>query len=62
MQLYIWWYSFLFWICRFKGIGVKVGSGEVVITLLQMEGKNKMKALDFANGYGKDNLIGQILS
>lgn len=44
------------------GIGVKVGSGEVVITLLQMEGKNKMKALDFANGYGKDNLIGQILS
>ena len=44
------------------GIGVKVSSGEIVITLLQMEGKNKMKALDFANGVGKDNLIGKIFS
>lgn len=44
------------------GIGVKVSGGEIVITLVQMEGKNKMKALDFANGVGKDNLIGKIFS
>lgn len=44
------------------GIGVKVSNGEIVITELQLEGKNKMKAIDFANGYGKQNIIGKILA
>lgn len=44
------------------GIGVKVSNGEIIITELQLEGKNKMKAIDFANGYGKQNLIGKILA
>lgn len=44
------------------GIGVKVSNGEIIITELQLEGKNKMRAIDFANGYGKQNLIGKILA
>ena len=44
------------------GIGVKVSNGEIVITLVQLEGKNKMRAVDFANGFGKQNLIGKILA
>ena len=45
-----------------NGIGVKVSNGEVVITSLQLEGKKKMSAEDFLNGFqNKEDLIGQIL-
>ncbi len=42
------------------GFGVKVGNGEVVFTVIQPEGKKKMRATDFINGY-HDNLVGKIL-
>lgn len=42
------------------GFGVKVGNGEVVFTVIQPEGKKKMKATDFVNGY-HENLVGKIL-
>lgn len=40
------------------GIGVKVSNGEIVLTVVQPEGKNKMKAIDFANGR---SLVGKVL-
>lgn len=44
------------------GFGVKVNNGEIVFTVVQLEGKNKMSALDFLNGLkDKSNLIGKIL-
>lgn len=44
------------------GIGVKVSNGEIVLTVVQPEGKNKMKAKDFINGLkNKDELVGKIL-
>ncbi len=44
------------------GIGVKVSNGEIVLTLIRPEGKNKMKASDFVNGLkNKDELVGKIL-
>lgn len=43
------------------GFGVKVSNGEVIITKVQPEGKNKMSATDFLNGINKDELIGKIL-
>lgn len=43
------------------GIGVKVSNGEVVFTLIQPEGKTKMKASDFVNGFqNKETLKGKI--
>ena len=39
------------------GFGVKVGNGEVVFTEVQLAGKGKVKATDFANGH---NLIGKV--
>lgn len=42
------------------GFGVKVSNGEVVFTVIQPEGKRKMKASDFVNGYHGE-LIGKIL-
>ena len=44
------------------GIGVKVSNGEIVLTVVQPEGKNKMKAKDFINGLkDKNELVGKIL-
>ncbi len=43
------------------GIGVKVANGEVVLTLIQPEGKNKMRAIDYVNGLRED-IVGKILS
>lgn len=44
------------------GIGVKVSNGEIIITELQLEGKKKMSASEFLNGFqNKEELIGQIL-
>lgn len=42
------------------GFGVKVSNGEVVFTLIQIEGKKAMRAIDFINGYHGD-FIGKIL-
>lgn len=43
------------------GIGVKVGNGEIVFTLIQPEGKNKMKASDYINGVAnKQEIIGTV--
>ena len=42
------------------GFGVKCGNGEVVFTEIQLEGKKKMKAIDFINGY-HENLVGKVL-
>lgn len=44
------------------GIGVKVSNGEIIITELQLEGKKKMTASEFLNGFqNKEVLIGEIL-
>ena len=41
-----------------SGIGVKVSDGEIILTSVQLEGKNRISARDFANG--KD-LVGKVL-
>ncbi len=41
------------------GIIVKTGNSTLLITELQPEGKSRMRATDFVNGY-KDNLIGKL--
>ena len=43
------------------GIGVKVSNGEVVLKTIQIEGKNKMNAIDFVNGLKDKNIVGKIL-
>lgn len=44
------------------GFGVKVSNGEIVVTKVQKEGKGIMKATDFINGSGKEELVGKLLS
>lgn len=41
------------------GFGVKVENGEVIFTIIQLEGKSKTEASNFVNGHS--NLIGKIL-
>ncbi len=41
------------------GFGVKVSNGEIVFTLVQPEGKSKMKAIDFIHGH--NDLVGKVL-
>ena len=44
-----------------EGIGIKVSNGEIILTIIQPEGKPKMRATDFANGFqNKNDLIGKI--
>ena len=44
------------------GIGVKVNNGEVVFTEVQLEGKKRMSAIQFANGMAnKGSIVGKIL-
>lgn len=44
-----------------EGIGVKVSNGEIVLTVIQPDGKPKMKASDYINGLqDKERLIGKI--
>ncbi len=44
------------------GFGVKVSNGEIVFTVVQLEGKTKMKASDFINGLQeRDRIVGRIL-
>lgn len=42
------------------GFGVKVENGEIVITEIQPEGKNRMSAISYINGL-KEDLIGKIM-
>ncbi len=45
------------------GIGVKVSNGEIVLTVIQPEGKKRMLATDFANGMAnRESIIGKIFS
>ena len=44
-----------------NGIGVKCSNGEIVLTVIQPEGKGKMKTSDYLNGIqNKNELIGKI--
>lgn len=44
------------------GIGVKVSNGEIILKVVQPEGKGKMLATDFINGFqNKNELIGKVL-
>ena len=44
-----------------EGLGVKVSNGEIILTVIQPEGKTKMSATSFINGYqDKNTLIGKI--
>lgn len=44
------------------GFGIKVSNGEIVFTEVQLEGKRKMKTLEFINGLpNKNELMGKIL-
>lgn len=44
------------------GFGVKVSNGEVVFTEVQLEGKTRMKAIDFVHGVeNKEALVGKVL-
>ena len=44
-----------------EGIGVKVSNGEIVLKIVQPEGKNKMDAISFINGLRDKNLVGKVL-
>lgn len=45
-----------------EGIGVKVSNGEIVLTVVQMEGKQKMSGVDFVNGIQeKETLVGKVM-
>ena len=44
------------------GIGVKTGNGEIVLTEIQLEGKKRMKAVDYVIGLqDKASLLGKVL-
>lgn len=43
------------------GIGIKVSNGEVVLTVIQPEGKKKMSASDYINGLQDKDIIGKVL-
>ena len=44
------------------GFGIKVSNGEIVFTEVQLEGKKRMKAIDFIHGLAnKDSIVGKIL-
>ncbi len=43
------------------GFGIKVGNGEIVVTEVQLEGKARMKAINFLNGIDKNSFVGKVL-
>lgn len=43
-----------------NGFGVKVSDGEVIFTVVQPEGKKRMNASDFVNGY--HDIVGKVLT
>ena len=46
-----------------NGFGVKVSDGEIILKIVQPEGKTKMKAADYARGMiNKGNFIGKVFS
>ena len=46
---------------RYKeGIGIKTHNGVIILTVIQPEGKGKMKASDYINGL-KENIVGKIV-
>lgn len=45
-----------------EGLGVKVSNGEIILKVVQPEGKGKMLATDFIHGHsGKETLIGKVI-
>lgn len=42
-----------------NGFGVKVNDGEIIFTVIQLEGKKRMNASDFVNGY--HDIVGKVL-
>lgn len=44
------------------GIGVKTLDGEIIITDLKIEGKNRVLAKDYLNGIKKEELIGKVFN
>lgn len=43
------------------GLGIKVSNGELIITEIQVEGKNRMRVREFLNGFqNKESLLGRI--
>ena len=44
-----------------EGIFVKVSNGEIVLKMVQLEGKKKMSAFDFYNGLKDKDIVGKIL-
>ncbi len=43
------------------GIGISTNDGEIIITEIKLEGKNKTYVKDFLNGIKKESLIGKVL-
>ena len=43
-----------------EGIGIKTSNGVIILTLIQPEGKGKMKVSDYLNGL-KENIVGKIV-
>lgn len=43
-----------------EGIGIKTSNGVIILTVIQPEGKGKMKASDYLNGL-KENIVGKIV-
>lgn len=44
-----------------EGLGIKVSNGEIILTVIQPEGKGKMRATDYINGLqDKNALIGKL--
>ena len=43
-----------------EGIGIKTGNGVIIITVIQPEGKGKMRIHDYLNGL-KENIVGKIV-
>lgn len=43
-----------------EGIGIKTGNGVIILTVIQPEGKGKMKATDYLNGL-KEDIVGKIV-
>ena len=43
-----------------EGIGIKTHNGVIILTVIQPEGKSKMKASDYLNGQ-KENIVGKIV-
>ena len=43
-----------------EGIGIKTGNGVIILTVIQPEGKSRMRAADYLNGQ-KESIVGKIV-